>query len=39
MDYNYSNSISIPEIKEKLEDKKSMFTYEDKEVINNINVY
>lgn len=39
MDYNYSNSINIPEIKKELEVKKTEFTYDWKEVINNINVY
>ncbi len=39
MDYNYTNSINIPEIKKELEIKKNSFTSSWNNVINNINVY
>lgn len=39
MDYTYKNQINIPEIKNELNLKKQDIKYNDKEIINNINVY
>ena len=39
MDYTYKNQINIPEIKNELNLKKQDIKYNNKEIINNINVY
>ena len=39
MDYTYKNQIDIPEVKNELNLKKQDIKYNDKEIINNINVY
>ncbi len=39
MDYNYENSINIDNVKKELNIKKETILYNDKQVINNINVY
>lgn len=39
MEYDYTNSINIEEIKKWLNSEKELYLYEEKQVINNINVY